>query len=240
LVHYLDTYLQVAQIEDVSNNGLQVEGADEVGLVALAVDVCQATIDGAIERGAQMLIVHHGLLWGAAFPLVGRHRRQVKALLDNDCSLYASHLPLDLHPEVGNNVQYARVAGLEVAGPFGLYGIEATAPDGLDLEVLIDRLRKSLQVEPLVIRGAEALVHRVAIISGRSPTDVVLAAQQGYDTCLSGEPAHSVYHVASECGINLVFGGHYATETLGPKALARHVEAELALNTVFIDAPTGL
>ena len=113
LVSYLDDYLGVRAAQDTSDNGFQVEGADEVSRLAFAVDTCQETIEGAIAGGAQMLIVHHGLFWGKPLRIVGPHRRRVKALLDGHCSLYAVHLPLDRHAEVGNNAQLARLLGVQ-------------------------------------------------------------------------------------------------------------------------------
>ena len=132
LVTYLDDYLGCRGTTDYSDNGLQVEGGDEVTRLAFAVDACQETIVGAVAAGAQMLIVHHGLFWGKVLRIVGPHRRRVQALLDGGCSLYAAHLPLDRHPEVGNNAQLARLLGLTVVGglgeAFGLpVGVIATA-----------------------------------------------------------------------------------------------------------------
>jgi len=240
LVAYLDSYLQVPETEDISNNGLQVEGADEVGLVAFAVDACQVTIDRAAQLGAQMLVVHHGLFWGHPLPLVGPHRQRVKSLLDSNCSLYAVHLPLDGHREVGNNVQLARELGLEAIGRFRDIGVEAVAPEGLDLDDLMQRVRQSLQVQPQLLSGGGHEVHRVALISGRATKEISIAAEEGFDTFITGEPLHDIYHDPDEYGINVIFAGHYATETLGLQALSGHIEDRFGLETTFIDAPTGL
>ncbi len=145
LVLYLDNYLDVHALKDYADNGLQVEGADKVTKLAFAVDACQETIDGAIAAGAQMLVVHHGLFWGKPLLIVGPHRRRVYALLDAGCSLYAAHLPLDRHPEVGNNAQLARLLGLTVTGELGeafgaAVGVIAEAGGSLAREQLVARL----------------------------------------------------------------------------------------------------
>jgi len=240
LVQYLDSYLKIEEIEDTSNNGLQVEGTVEVRCVAFAVDACQVSIDAAIAAGAQMLIVHHGLFWSKPLPLVGPHRRRVKALLDADCSLYAAHLPLDVHPEVGNNVELARLLGLTVAGDFGDVGVVAHAPAGLTLSALVEQVEAVLGFTPRVQACGPETVQRVAIVSGGPARNIAKAAQAGCDTYLTGEPSHSVYHDPAEYGINVIFAGHYATEKVGLQALARHLEAKFGLETTFIDLPTGL
>jgi dinuclear metal center YbgI/SA1388 family protein len=224
---------------------LQVEGAGDVARLAFAVDACQETIEGAIAGGAQMLVVHHGLCWGKVLRLVGPHRRRVKALLDGGCSLYAAHLPLDRHPEVGNNAQLARQLGLNVTGglgeAFGLpVGVVAAAPTPLTRAALAARLAAGLGVAPLVLPGGPEQVARVGIISGGAAGDIAAAAAAGCDTYITGETSHSAYHNAAEYGINVIYAGHYATETVGLKALAAHLAAQFNLPFIFIDRPTGL
>ncbi len=244
LISYLDDYLGCRGTADYSDNGLQVEGADDVTQLALAVDACQETIEGALATGAQMLIVHHGLFWGKVLRVVGPHRRRVKALLDGGCSLYAAHLPLDRHPEVGNNAQLARLLGLTVVGglgeAFGLpVGVIANAAATTRV-ALVARLGASLGVTPLVLPEGPERVQRIGIISGGAARDVVAAAAAGCDTYITGETSHSSYHDAAEYGINVIYAGHYATETVGLKALAAHLEVQFALPSTFIDRPTSL
>jgi dinuclear metal center YbgI/SA1388 family protein len=243
LVAYLDDYLGCRGSADYSDNGLQVEGDAEITRLAFAVDACQETIAGAIAAGAHMLIVHHGLFWGKVLMVVGPHRRRVRALLDAGCSLYAVHLPLDRHPEVGNNAQLARLLGLTVTGglgeAFGLpIGVIATATT--TRTALIARLKASLGVTPLMLPGGPEQVRRVGIISGGAARDVVAAAAAGCDTYITGETSHSSYHDAAEYGVNVIYAGHYATETVGLRALAAHLDAQFALPSTFIDRPTGL
>jgi len=239
LVRYLDSYLRVAEIEDVSANGLQVEGCATVGRLAFAVDACQATIEAAVAGAAQMLIVHHGLFWGQPLALVGPHHRRIKALLDADCSLYAVHVPLDVHPEVGNAVCLARQLGLTVVGDYGAVGVEARPPAGLTRAMLADHTAALLGASPTVLSGGPEAVERIAIVPGRAPREIARAAETGYDTLITGEQLHDVHHHAAEYGINVIFAGHYATETVGLRALADHLRAQFGLETMFIDLPTG-
>ena len=243
LVTYLDDYLGCRGSADYSDNGLQIEGGADVTRLALAVDACQETIAGAVAAGAQMLIVHHGLFWGKVLRVVGPHRRRVQALLDGGCSLYAAHLPLDRHPEVGNNAELARLLGLTVVGglgeAFGLpVGVIATATT--TRTALVARLEASLGVTPLVLPSGPEQVQRVGIISGGAARDIAAAAAAGCDTYLTGEASHSSYHDAAEYGVNVIYAGHYATETVGLKALAAHLDVQFALPSTFIDRPTGL
>ena len=244
LVTYLDDYLGCRGSSDYSDNGLQIEGGADVTRLAFAVDACQETIAGATAAGAQMLIVHHGLFWGKALRVVGPHRRRVQALLDGGCSLYAAHLPLDRHPEVGNNAQLARLLGLTVVGglgeAFGLpVGVIATAA-AMPRTALVARLAASLGVTPLVLPGGPEQVQRIGIISGGAARDIATAAAAGCDTYITGETSHSSYHDAAEYGVNVIYAGHYATETVGLKALAAHLAGPFALPSAFIDRPTGL
>ena len=243
LVTYLDDYLGCRGSADYSDNGLQIEGGADVTRLALAVDACQETIAGAVAAGAQMLIVHHGLFWGKVLMVVGPHRRRVQALLDGGCSLYAAHLPLDRHPEVGNNAELARLLGLTVIGglgeAFGLpVGVIATATT--TRTALVARLEASLGVTPLVLPGGPEQVQRIGIISGGAARDIAAAAAAGCDTYITGETSHSSYHDAAEYGVNVIYAGHYATETVGLKALAAHLDVQFALPSTFIDRPTGL
>lgn len=245
LVAYLDDYLQVKTIEDRSNNGLQVEGGDEIDRVALAVDAGLAAFQGAQATGAQMLVVHHGLFWGEPVRVTGIHRRRLQILLEAGISLYASHLPLDLHPEVGNNVTLARWLGLQNVAPFGDYhehpvGVQGLLPEPASLPQFAAQVERLLG-EPVVRVWpfGPAVVRHVGVVSGGAGFLVDEAARAGVDLFLTGEVSHSVYHTARELGINMVYGGHYATETAGLKALAEHLAARFGLRTQFLNLPTG-
>lgn len=245
LVAYLDDYLWVKTISDSSDNGLQVEGGDEVRHVAFAVDAGLAAFEGARAAGAQMLVVHHGLYWGRPVLLTGIHRRRIGRLVEADLSLYAAHLPLDFHQEVGNNATLARWLGLEESGSFGDYkgspaGIAGRLPEALTLERFVARVEE-ITGEPVVKVWpfGPAVVQRVGVVSGGAAFLLSQVAEAGVDVYLTGEMSHSYYHEAGELGLNVVFGGHYATETAGLKSLAAHLTERFGLETTFLDLPTG-
>ncbi len=246
LVAYLDEYLRVREIEDTSQNGLQVEGPAEVRKVAFAVDACQAAADGAVIQKAQLLIVHHGLFWDKPRRLVGPLFRQARTLILGGCGLYAAHLPLDAHPEVGNNAELARLLGLQDVRPFGRYhgveiGVAGTLEPPLPIPTLIGRLIQTLQVPPVrVLAHGTPDARRVAVISGDAVSMLEQVADAGLDTFITGETRHGAFHSVAELGVNVLFAGHYATEAVGLKALARHLEEKFGLETVFLDLPTGM
>ncbi|MGD8466496.1 MAG: Nif3-like dinuclear metal center hexameric protein [Anaerolineae bacterium] len=245
LVSYLDEYLQVKTIQDRSNNGLQVEGADQVTQVAFAVDASLAAFEGAQAAGAQMLVVHHGLFWGEPVLLTGIHRQRVAQLVAADLSLYAAHLPLDFHTTIGNNATLARWLNLKETGDFGEYkgepaGVAGRLPKTQTLDQFVAHVEDLLgeptvKVWPFGPRD----VQRVGIVSGGAAFLLEQAAEAEVDVYLTGEMSHSHYHQAQELGLNVVFGGHYATETAGLKALAQHLVDQFGLETVFLDLPTG-
>jgi len=245
LAEYLDGYLRVHEVEDSRNalNGLQVENDGTLGRLAFAVDACQVTIDRAAELGADFLLVHHGLFWSGLEPLVGRHGKRVRALMQHNLALYSAHLPLDLHPEVGNNAVLARelhLADPECFGDYlgqrlGVAGSLRTTRAGL-----VDRVRAVLGVEPHVIAAGPDEVRRVGVISGGGGGMIGDAVRAGVDTYLTGEGTHHTHFDAEEWGINVIFAGHYATETVGVRALAAHLEQRFGLPWHFIDHPTGL
>ncbi len=246
LVTYLDGYLRVAELPDYPTalNGLQVDsGRTEVRRIAVAVDAAQHTIDAAVRNGADLLIVHHGLFWDGNRTVTGRRYRRLKALLDADLPLYSAHLPLDVHPEVGNNAVLARALGVQVRGTFAEYkGMPVGVWGELEIrrEALCARLDALLGGRVKLVPGGPEHIRTVAVITGGAGGETAAAAEAGYDAYVSGEGAHHNFFDAEEGGINLLLGGHYATETFGVKALARHLEAEFGLEWTFIDHPTGL
>lgn len=245
LTSYLDGYLRVHEVGDSPQalNGLQVANRGTVTSVAAAVDVCQATIAQAATIDADLLLVHHGLFWGGLQPLVGRHGRRVRALMQHDIALYASHLPLDLHPEVGNNAVFGRALGLQDSSwfgdyhgqPIGLAGTLSTSRDDL-----VERVERYLGVSAHVIATGPASVTRVGIITGGGGSLIAQAVAAGVDTFVSGEGAHHTYFDAEESAINVIYAGHYATETIGVKALGEHVAQRFGIDWTFLDHPTGL
>ncbi len=245
LVAWLDEFLTIDAYPDPSLNGLQVEGAAEVAKVAVAVDASLNTFEQAAEMGADLLLTHHGLFWGSPKAVTGMHRRRVKYLLDHDISLYAAHIPLDAHREVGNNWGLARLLGLTDLQPFGEWkgmpiGCRGrfAAPTGL--RELADLIETTLGESVLVHAGGEDPVRDLGIVSGAAAWDVVTAADLGLDAFLTGEPKHDVFYEAFERGINALYAGHYMTETVGVNLLADRLRETFDLDTEFVLLPTGL
>jgi dinuclear metal center YbgI/SA1388 family protein len=196
-----------------------------------------------VEAGADLLIVHHGLFWSGNRPVTGRRYRRLSALLDAGVALYAAHLPLDVHEEVGNNVILARELGLTVEGRFGEHegtplGVWGTLP--LKRDTLAARLEEVLGTSVKLIPGGRGTVERVGVLTGGGGSFVAAALAAGLDALVTGEGSHHTYFDAEEGGLNLYYGGHYATETWGVKALAAHLEDRFGLDWTFLDLPTGL
>lgn len=245
LVSYLDRYLRIHEVEDEPQalNGLQVESQRSVARIAAAVDACQATIDAAARGGFHLLLVHHGLFWAGLQPLTGRHWRRVRRLVESGLALYAAHIPLDLHPEVGNNAVLARMLGLTDTAGFGNYRGQTLGVLGrLDTtrDALAARLGELLDTTPRVMSCGSSEVRRVGVITGGGGSMIAQARAAGLDTYITGEGAHYTYFDAEEWGLNVIYAGHYATETVGVKALAQHVAERFGLEWEFLDHPTGL
>jgi dinuclear metal center YbgI/SA1388 family protein len=244
IVDYLDTFLNVDGISDNSQNGLQVEGRATVNRVAVAVDACLKTIRRAARMKADMLIVHHGLLWGRNERITGVMRKRVGALIDNDISLYTAHLPLDIHDVVGNNAEIARLLGFQPLRRFGRYrgadiGFVVEVPDSMARSTLVSKVDRTLKTRSNVLSFGPPRVKRIAIVSGGAAELAPEAKEQGCDTYITGETSHVGYHLAKEAGINVIFAGHYASETVGVRALGRHLQRKYALTCKFISDPTG-
>ncbi|HLU25767.1 MAG TPA: Nif3-like dinuclear metal center hexameric protein [Longimicrobiales bacterium] len=245
LVGYLDEYLRIAEVPDwpQAHNGLQVENSGEVRRVAAAVDASEAAVRAAVERGCDLLLVHHGLFWDGERRLTGRRYRKFRMLFDADVAVYSAHLPLDLHPEVGNNAVLARELGIRIEGGFGeVQGVEAGVWGTLELtrEAVAARLDDVLGVRVKMIPGGPERVKRVGVITGGAGNMIGQAVAAGLDAFITGEGAHHTYFDAMELGINVYYGGHYATETWGVRALAAHLAERFGLETEFLDQPTGL
>jgi dinuclear metal center YbgI/SA1388 family protein len=253
---YLDEYLRIGEIPDETNavNGLQVENSGVVGGIVAAVDASQATIDGVIatleaSRRPPLLLVHHGLLWDGNVPIAGRRYRRLSALLDHDIPVYAAHIPLDVHPEVGNNAVLAERLGIQVDGWFGNYrgiamGVWGEAPSSLPtretVALELDRVLHTLKGSATLIPGGPERPSRIGIITGGAGNMVAQAGEAGIDTYITGEGPHHTYFDAMELGLNLIYAGHYATETLGVQAMASHLAERFDLEWDFHDHPTGL
>lgn len=243
----LRTQLAIADYDDISLNGVQVACSPDrqIARVAVAVDACQATIDAAIQEKADMLFVHHGLFWGRAIAVDGIHYNRVKALLDADVALYACHLPLDAHPVLGNNAQMAMCLGMKEFDPFGMYHGQSIGYKGrLPFPMTCQEIAKLLGFSELygmnILPFGKEEVETVGIISGGAADDVFQAMEAGLDCFVTGECRHELYHTLRESGMDMVCGGHYQSEVFGVKAVARYLEKEHGIQTVFIDRKTGL
>src|SRR6266516_1765203 len=224
LVSDVDGYLRVLEVPDAPHaiNGLQVANAGTVSRLAAAVDLCEATVRMAAEQGADLLLVHHGLFWGGLQPLTGRAYRRVAGLMAQNIALYSAHLPLDLHPDVGNNAVLARQLGVSLRGEFGEeYGVRIGRWGETDV-------------------SRDARVRRVGIVTGAAGSMIAQAAAAGLDTFVTGEGPHHTFFDAEELKLNVFYAGHYATETVGVQALAGHLRDRFQLPWTFLDHPTGL
>ncbi len=247
ITDYLDSLLQPALFQDSALNGLQVESANgSVCRVALAVDAGASVITKAIAARADMLIVHHGIFWGQCEAIRGTLGSKVRSLLNAGCSLYASHLPLDAHAEVGNNFELARFFALEQTQPFFPYkgasiGARGQTASSLDLAYFEARAKQLTgATAPLCLPFGKKSINTVGIVSGAAAAALPIAASDGLDLLITGEPKQNMYHHAKELGINVICAGHYATETCGVMAVGRKLATDLGLSTFFIDEPTGI
>jgi dinuclear metal center YbgI/SA1388 family protein len=245
IVRYCDRLLRTDLFQDWDGaaNGLQVENRRGVSRMAAAVDGSLATIRMAVDAGADLLLLHHGLFWGRTHPWIGKRYEMLRLLLENDLAVYSSHLPLDAHPSLGNNAQLCAALGLKRLKPFFLTKgrpIGFKAHRVISRDQLLDRLRRSTGCEPLLIPGGSAVCRRIGVVTGGAGDELRQAAQEGVDTFITGEGRHWTYALAEELGLNVFYAGHYATETLGVKALARHLSQRFGASWVFLDHPTGL
>jgi dinuclear metal center YbgI/SA1388 family protein len=245
LVSYLDDLLAIHQFQDYpgAHNGLQLEGPAEVGRLFAAVDACEAVILEAAKEGPALLLVHHGLLWGGAMPFRGAFFRKLKTCMDAGLAIYSSHLPLDQHPELGNNVLLAKELGFGASEPF----LELRGrPAGLRIKTeisrkeLAERLAGATGEPPHLAPGGKEVCRNIGIVTGGAGGEVASAAACGVDTLITGEGPHWSYTAAEELGVNLFYAGHYATETFGVKALADHCGARFDLPNRFLPHPSGL
>jgi len=245
LVSILDRELRLDEFpDDESRNGLQVEGAGRVRKIGVAVDACGHVFEKAAEKKIDFLVVHHGLIWGGIKSVRGLLKRRIGMLLSSGISLYACHLPLDWHPVYGNNSGLLKTLSLTKAGEFGEYhgkriGYWGRTAREMSIEKFVSTVDSRLKTTSSWISFGRK-VRNVGVVSGGGWSGLSDAEKIDIDTFLTGEPSHSGYSLAEEMGINLIFSGHYATETLGVKAVGEMLRKKLGLPVEFIDHPTGL
>lgn len=235
---YLHTLLKVSQFKDYAPNGLQVEGRRSIRQLVTGVTACQALLDAAIEQGADAILVHHGYFWRGESPVVrGMHRRRLATLLKHEVSLFAYHLPLDAHPELGNNAQLAKRLGLNIEGLLNEQGVGniGTLPTALSLQAFGEQVEQVLNRKPLLVAGGEHKIQRIAWCTGGAQAYLPDALALGVDAYLSGEISEQTTHSARENNLHYIAAGHHATERYGVQALGEHLAAQWGLECRFIE-----
>jgi len=245
IITYCNQLLQPDSFVDWDGavNGLQVENDGTVTRIAAAVDGSLTTIQLAVKAGADLLVVHHGLFWGPTHPWTGRRYQMLRTLIESNLAVYSSHLPLDAHPTLGNNALLCTALRLRKGEPFLLtkgrhVGFKCRA--SLSREELADRLARVVGAAPKVIPGGPNRCQSIGVVSGGAGDELAQAAQEGVDTFITGEGRHWTYALAEDLGLNILYGGHYATETFGVKALAQRLSVRFKVPWLFVDHPTGL
>ena len=245
IARYMDKYLRVREIEDWPNalNGLQIENSGQVTKIGAAVDVSTRVLSEAAKKDVDLLIVHHGLFWPGLQPVTKALHRQLRIAFENDIALYSAHLPLDIHPKVGNNAQLATALGLRSTTPFleekgQLIGLKTRA--SILRNELLRKLERSLGGKVKAFAFGPKKTKTIGIVTGGAGSEIYRVAQEKIDMFITGEAPHWAAVAAEELGINLILGGHYATETFGVKALAAYLSKRFKLPWEFLDFPTGL
>lgn len=235
---HLDQLLEPARVRDYCPNGLQVEGREEIARVVCGVTASQALIDQAIARKADAIVVHHGYFWRGEDPRVlGLRRARLAKLLAHDINLFAYHLPLDVHPELGNNAQLARLMGWSVEARFGEQdlGWLGRPAEPATLAQVAGELGSRLGREPLAIGDSDRLVSRIAWCSGAAQSLFEDAIAAGAELFVSGEISEQTVHLARESGVAYLAAGHHASERGGVRALAGWIAAHCGIESEFVD-----
>ena len=245
IVTYCDELLRTGETQDFEGaaNGLQVENPGTVTRIAAAVDASVATVRLAAAAKADLLVVHHGLFWNPSHPWRGKQYELLRLLLDNKLAVYSSHLPLDAHPTLGNNIQLCAALGLRRLRPFffshGRF-IGFKANKKVPRQDLADQLQRATGSKVVLIPGGPDVCQRIGVVTGGAGAELRTAVLEGIDTFITGEGPHWTYALGEELGVNVLYGGHYATETFGVKALAAHLSRRFKVPWLFLDHPTGL
>lgn len=240
LVNFVNSHLKSAEIKDHSLNGLQVEGKKEIKKILFGVSVSLELIKRAVSEKADMIIVHHGLYWGKDQPLTGRYKERAKLLLENDINFCAWHLPLDLHPEIGNNIRIIKLFNPKKTKPFGLYegvkiGFKAELKKALPLSAIAARLAAAFGSRPVILGFGPQKVKTFGVVSGGGQSLLQQAADEKLDLYITGEISEHNFETARENGINFMAAGHYNTEKAGIWALQELLEKKFRLKTAFLD-----
>lgn len=239
--NFINNILHSETIKDIAINGIQVENNSEIKKTAFGVDISTELINNAIKTDSNLIIVHHGLFWGNLYPITGTLKERLKLLLENNIGLIAYHLPLDMHEEIGNNAQILKKISNNKLTPFGFdkgyyYGYQTEQ----DHPLTIDEIKEKILVqESIYLNFGKEKIKKIAVVSGSAAKFVTQAKENNADLFITGETDHSSYHIAKELAINVLFIGHYYSETFGVKALMKTLEKEFKLECNFFDIPTG-
>ena len=232
----INEWLQPENFQDYCPNGLQVEGNEQVMTLVTGVTASQALIDAAVEQNADMILVHHGYFWkGEDQTIRGMKKNRIKQLLDNDINLVAYHLPLDDHPEYGNNRQLAEVLGIQNPRPLGGLVWQGELPEPLSVEKFELEMARALHRQPLHVGGGADKIKTVAWCTGAAQGFINVALEAGVDAYISGEISEPTTHTARECGIHYFAAGHHATERYGVQALGAAIAEAFGVTHRFID-----
>lgn len=250
LDNYFNSFLKKENFaSDPSRNGIQIQNSEpnskQIKKVAFAVDACEATALAAAEAGADVLFVHHGLLWGGCDRITGSYYKRISAFLKNDLALCAYHIPLDANNPYGNNYGLAARLGMTELADFGFWrgmsiGVKGRLPSPLSLEELAQKVLRPGKKAETILPFGKKQIETVGIISGGASEDVEQAVEQGLDAYITGEFMHEQYHYAREMEMNVIGGGHYETETVGVSLVMKKLQNETGIQTIFIDIPTDL
>ncbi|MBJ6612091.1 MAG: Nif3-like dinuclear metal center hexameric protein [Candidatus Thiothrix moscowensis] len=238
---HINQLLNVGKFRDYAPNGLQVEGRAEVQTIVTGVTASQSLLDAAVEQDADAVLVHHGYFWKGESPVIrGMKKRRIATLLQHDISLFGYHLPLDAHPELGNNAQLARLLGIQVAGVMDERELQGVGnigylPEPQSLQAFGQQVARVLGREPLLIEAGDKPVSKIAWCTGGGQGHIQQAFESGADAYLSGEISEHTVHFARENGIHYIAAGHHATERYGIRALGNYLAATFDLKHVFLD-----
>lgn len=238
ITNYIDGLLESKNFDDYAPNGLQVQGNTDIKKIVTGVSATQALIEAAIEKQADTILVHHGWFWDKEDPrIIGMKYRRLKLLIDHGINLLGYHLPLDAHPELGNNAQLAKRLNIRIEDIMDKQGVGnyGRLPEYISLENFAENIEKSLGRKPTLISGGDHAIRKVAWCTGGAQNWIHKAAEAGVDAYISGEISEHTVHVAREMGVHYIAAGHHATERYGVMALGEHVAAKFGLLCEFVD-----
>lgn len=245
VVKYCDKILKTGTFKDYEGavNGLQFQNNGIVTKIGAAVDITLQTIKCAVENQCDLILAHHGIMWNASNPFTGARYEMIKLLIENNIAIYSSHLPLDAHPEFGNNAILCKKLGFKKLQPFFTFKgqmIGFKTKYSIDRNQLLERLEKIIGKKPLLIPAGPETCKNIGVVTGGAGSDLNIAVQENVDTFITGEGPHWTFSLAEISNINVFYAGHYLTETFGVKSLAEHLSIRFKLRWCFLDNPTGL